>query len=193
MSIGVTMLPTRDYVKGMLIGSLAFLGLSFCSPPAPAFEVKKLLPQADKDCLALNMYWEARNQPWDGIVAVGEVTLNRVADSRYPDNICDVVFQGPSKLSWKGTGELIPVRHRCQFSWYCDGKSDKVPDIDDDLWFAIVNKASKLIGTYNWGARNDITKGSTHYHADYVYPEWASSKTKIKKIGNHIFYKWEKR
>ena len=41
-------------------------------------------------------------------------------------------------------------------------------DIDDDLWFAIVNKASKLIGTYNWGTRNDITKGSTHYHADYV-------------------------
>ena len=75
-------------------------------------------------CLADNIYFEARNQGLAGQLAVVNVVVNRVADSRYPDTICEVVKQGPTRLSWKGTGELIPIRNRCQFSWYCDGKSD---------------------------------------------------------------------
>ena len=49
-----------------------------------------------------------------------------------------------------------------------------------------------MIGAYNWGSLDDMTKGSTHYHADYVYPAWREQKTKMITIGNHIFYKWEK-
>ena len=65
------------------------LGLSFCSPPAPANvtvkDSKPFIHQSERECLALNMYFEARNQDWEGIIAVGLVTLNRVADSRFPD------------------------------------------------------------------------------------------------------------
>jgi len=75
-------------------------------------------------CLALNVYHEARDQPFIGQVAVAQVVMNRVRDDRYPDSVCDVVKQGPT-YSWK---QDFPVRHRCQFSWYCDGKSDKTPD-----------------------------------------------------------------
>ena len=75
-------------------------------------------------CLAENMYYEARNQSFAGQLAVSNVVMNRVADDRYPDTICEVVKQGPVRPSWKGTGEMIPVRNRCQFSWWCDGKSD---------------------------------------------------------------------
>jgi len=50
-----------------------------------------------------------------------------------------------------------------------------------------------MIGAYNWGKLDDMTQGSTHYHADYVYPEWREQKTKMLQIGNHIFYRWEKR
>ena len=75
-------------------------------------------------CLALNVYHEARDQPFIGQVAVAQVVMNRVRDDRYPDDVCDVVMQGPT-YSWKPD---FPVRHRCQFSWYCDGKSDKTPD-----------------------------------------------------------------
>ena len=38
----------------------------------------------------------------------------------------------------------------------------------------------------------DITDGATHYHADYVLPSWAATKTKTIEIGDHIFYRWEK-
>ena len=68
-------------------------------------------------CLAENVYHEARNQPLAGQMAVISVTINRVNDDRFPNSICEVVKQGPHRPSWKGTGEMIPIRHRCQFSW----------------------------------------------------------------------------
>tara|TARA_B100002019_G_C21049440_1_gene488491 strand:+ start:94 stop:681 length:588 start_codon:yes stop_codon:yes gene_type:complete len=183
--------------------TLAFLGLSFCSPPAPAKvlqsnvtvkDSKPFIHQSERECLALNMYFEARNQEWQGIVAVGLVTLNRVADSRFPDTPCEVVYQGPTSRWWyEKHGKIVPIRHRCQFSWFCDGKSDIVPKHDQELWHSILTLSGEMIGSYNWGSLYDITKGSTHYHADYVYPEWRREKTKTITIGNHIFYRWEKR
>jgi spore germination cell wall hydrolase CwlJ-like protein len=82
---------------------------------------------------------------------------------------------------------MIPVRHRCQFSWYCDGKSDKIKDeetFDDILLLTetIVSGSIKLM---------DITEGATHYHADYVMPAWAETKTKTIEIEDHIFYRWD--
>ena len=138
-------------------------------------------------CLAQNVYHEARSQGTAGQMAVISVTLNRVNDDRFPDTICDVVYQGPHRPSWKGTGEMIPVRHRCQFSWYCDGKSDIAHDKETfnniyDLSYMVVYDMMSII---------DITDGATHYHADYVYPEWASTKTKTIEIEDHIFYRWD--
>ena len=76
-------------------------------------------------CLADNMYFEARNQGTAGIIAVSNVVLNRVKSEMYPNTICEVVRQGPHRESWRKNGVYHPVRHRCQFSWYCDGKPDK--------------------------------------------------------------------
>ena len=45
-------------------------------------------------CLALNVYHEAKNQSLIGQIAVAQVVMNRVKDERYPDNVCDVVYQG---------------------------------------------------------------------------------------------------
>ena len=69
-------------------------------------------------CLADNMYWEARNQSTKGLIAVGYVTMNRVADHRYPYTVCEVVEQGPVRESWKTKGVYYPIKNRCQFSWY---------------------------------------------------------------------------
>ena len=139
-------------------------------------------------CLADNIYHEARGQGTAGWLAVSNVTINRVTDSRYPNTICEVVKDGPHRPSWKGTGEMIPIRHKCQFSWYCDGKSDKVNDkeaFNDILLLteSIVSGSIKLL---------DITEGATHYHADYVMPAWAATKTKTIEIEDHIFYRWER-
>ena len=64
-------------------------------------------------CMAINMYHEAKNQSMLGQIAVGQVVMNRVEDSRFPDNVCDVVTQS---VTYKGTDK--PVLHKCQFSWY---------------------------------------------------------------------------
>ena len=139
-----------------------------------------LLPKSESiECLALNMYHEARGQGSAGELAVTAVVLNRVNDSRYPNTICEVVKQGPIQF---------PIKHKCQFSWYCDGKSDKPYDEKtyDKMW----NLADVLLS--NELPFLDITDGATHYHADYVKPSWAKTKTKTVEIQDHIFYRWEK-
>ena len=82
-------------------------------------------------CLALNVYHEAKNQDIDGMYAVADVVMNRVEDHRYPNTVCGVVKQGPTRESWKtretpdpNDAVYYPIKNRCQFSWYCDGKSD---------------------------------------------------------------------
>jgi len=132
-------------------------------------------------CLALNVYHEARDQPLIGQVAVAQVVMNRVRDDRYPDTPCDVVMQGPT-YTW---AEHYPVRHRCQFSWYCDGKSDNTTDQ------GAYDKALMIAHGVYYGNLDDFVEGATHYHAIYVLPEWAESKTRIVQIGEHIFYRWD--
>jgi|TARA_R100000353_G_scaffold101509_1_gene73571 spore germination cell wall hydrolase CwlJ-like protein len=132
-------------------------------------------------CLALNVYHEAKNQPFIGQVAVAQVVMNRVYDERYPDTVCEVVEQGPT-YSWKPD---FPIRNRCQFSWYCDGLSDT--PTEKDAWDNAIMVAN---GVYHSNFE-DFVEGATHYHAYYVAPEWASAKTYIVRIEDHIFYRWD--
>ncbi len=134
-------------------------------------------------CMALNMYHEAKNQSMLGQIAVGQVVMNRVEDTRFPDNVCDVVTEA---VTYKGTDK--PVLHKCQFSWYCDGQKDE-PDFDSKEWWDAKEYASIVLsGTIML----DVTEGATHYHATYVRPAWAKTKTKTTRIDRHIFYRWEK-
>jgi len=147
-------------------------------------------------CLAKNMYYEARSQGLAGQLAVSLVVLNRVKDKRYPNTICEVVHQGPVRESWKTKGKNVPesqrtyypIKHRCQFSWYCDGASDepKEPTTYNQLYDMALNLVYGDITVV------DITEGATHYHADYVFPAWRKTKTKTIEIEDHIFYRWEK-
>ena len=133
--------------------------------------------------MALNMYHEAKNQSMLGQLAVGQVVMNRVEDKRFPDNVCDVVTEA---VTYKGTDK--PVLHKCQFSWYCDGQKDE-PDFDSKEWWDAKEYASIVLsGTIML----DVTEGATHYHATYVRPAWAKTKTKTTRIDRYIFYRWEK-
>ena len=134
-------------------------------------------------CLALNTYHEAKNQSMIGQVATAQVVMNRVADSRYPNTVCEVVKQGP-----KYKGSDVPVRHKCQFSWFCDGKSDE-PKKDSKEWFKAQDYARIVL---SGRIALDVTEGATHYHATYVRPSWAKTKTRTTRIEKHIFYRWEK-
>ena len=139
-------------------------------------------------CMALNIYHEARNEPLSGKVAVADVVLNRVYDTRYPNSVCDVVKQG-KRSNWHASmGRDVPVRNMCQFSWFCDGKDDEPRE--GTAW-----KNAKLIAKnfLTYGEYRGITEGATHYHATYVDPSWASSEGMhmIGQIGEHIFYRWK--
>ena len=139
-------------------------------------------------CLALNTYHEAKNQSMIGQVATAQVVMNRVKDSRFPNTVCEVVKQGPHRPSWEDPKKEYPVRHKCQFSWYCDGKSDE-PRKDSKEWrraqdYARIVLSGRIV--------LDVTEGATHYHATYVKPAWAKTKTRTTRIESHIFYRWEK-
>ena len=138
-------------------------------------------------CLALNTYHEAKNQSMIGQIATAQVVMNRVADDRYPNTVCEVVKQGPHRPSWENPEKEYPVKHRCQFSWYCDGKSD-IPK-NEKAW----RKAQDVAFLVLYNKINlDVTEGATHYHATYVRPAWAKTKTRTTRIEKHIFYRWEK-
>ena len=137
---------------------------------------------SERECLAENIYFEARNQGFAGWVAVAQVTLNRVKDTRFPNTICEVVKQG---LTYESG---FPIRDKCQFSWYCDGIPDEIHQ--KQLYSKILAFSEMMLAKENV---LDITDGATHYHADYVKPDWAKTKTRTTEIGDHIFYRWEKK
>ena len=127
--------------------------------------------QNELRCLALNIYFEARSEPESGQRAVGHVVINRVAHPKYPDSVCKVVQQGGEKML-----------HRCQFSWWCDGQSDR--PMNQEAWV----KSLRLAWKVYFGVLEDTTGGALWYHATYVKPYWSDSLFKGNRIGQHVFY-----
>lgn len=140
------------------------------------------------ECLALNIYHEARSESLAGQYAVADVTMNRVRDRRYPSTICGVVKQAVLSQWGLDRGMEIPRKNMCQFSWYCDGLSDE--PVETYSWLRAKDIAHDMIYLRKY---NGMTEGSTHYHANYVSPKWNSHPTMrlIGRIGDHIFYKEE--
>jgi spore germination cell wall hydrolase CwlJ-like protein len=125
------------------------------------------------DCLAINIYREAGHEPFEGKVAVGQVTMNRVVDGRFGKDVCGVVYQK----------NVVMERVICQFSWACDSVHRNRP-INKPAYTESYEVAKKVLLE---GFRLDIMKKAMYYHADYVNPNWKLEK--IGKIGRHIFYK----
>ena len=124
------------------------------------------LPDSEQDCLASAVYFEARGERIEGQLAVAEVVLNRVASSRYPDTICEVVEQ-PMQFSFVNATGRIPEADRTSKSWK---KAVAISTIALDKLAA------------------EVSKDVLWYHADYVAPVWRKSLDREKKVGLHIFY-----
>jgi len=122
-----------------------------------------------KDCMAKNIYHESRGESDRGMIAVAEVTMNRVKSNRFPDSVCEVVYS-PYAFSWVGVIEEEPSLESV---------------IDQESW-----KKANVIAQYAvTGMSPNYTKGSTHYHSDEVLPYWANEFDHVTTIGNHLFYK----
>ena len=124
------------------------------------------------DCLTRNIYWEAAMEPFEGKVAVAQVTLNRVESGRFARDICGVVYQK----------NVVYDRVICQFSWFCDGSS-KIRPIHPAHWKEAEEVAKKVLLE---GFRLPSMKNALYFHADYVNPRWG--KPQVAKFGRHIFY-----
>ena len=144
---------------------LIAIAAQFGSAEASAASLKQ-----EQDCLALALYWEARGEGRSGMMAVGWTILNRVRSHDFPATPCAVVRQG---------GERPP----CQFSWWCDGKSDRPRD--RYTWNQALLVAARLLTD----PPPDPTAGSLYYHATHVYPRWSRSLTRTVRIGSHVFYR----
>jgi spore germination cell wall hydrolase CwlJ-like protein len=123
-------------------------------------------------CLTKNIYWESASEPFEGKVAVAQVTINRVESGKFAPDICGVVYQ-------KNT---VMDRVVCQFSWFCDGSS-KVRPIYPAHWKESEEVAKKVLLE---GFRLPSLKTALYFHADYVTPQWG--KPQVAKIGRHVFY-----
>ena len=125
------------------------------------------------DCLTKNIYWEAATEPFEGKVAVAQVTMNRVDNGRFGDNVCGVVYRKDNIL-----GRVI-----CQFSWACEN-THKIRPVYPALYKESEEVAKKVL-LENF--RLSTMKDALYYHADYVNPKWG--KPKVGQIGRHSFYR----
>jgi spore germination cell wall hydrolase CwlJ-like protein len=126
------------------------------------------------DCLARNVYFEARGEPVAGMHAVAEVTMNRRASRRYPGSVCDVVYQ----KNWD------PLRGRFvgAFSWT---EFDALPAPDGEAW----EQALEVAEAVYYRRVSPTLQGALHFHATHIKPEWAKERKLVARIGRHLFYR----
>ena len=138
---------------------------------AQAVELVNYFGKEQKHCLQQNIFFEARNQSTIGQISVAWVTLNRVDDHRYPDTICDVVWQ------------------KSAFSWTADGKPDTPSNniLEQQAWELAGQLAEETLLDWARG-NNSPVENAVMYHADYVDPYWSSSYDHVTQIDSHIFY-----
>jgi len=153
------------FIMLLIIGFLLSLILTF------ELEAK----QNQVDCVAEAIYFEARGEPLVGQLAVANVINNRVKSSKFPDTYCDVVYQAK-----RINGKI--VKNKCAFSFYCDGKVEK---IRDKKAYKLAKNIAKLSMQEVYV---DIARKATHFHATYVNPYWSTHLEYLGKIGKHKFY-----
>ena len=162
-SIGEGMIDVRNDILDMII-------------PPMTIKIPNDVPKREIKCLADNIYFEAKNEPIEGKLAVAEVTLNRVEHPEYPKTVCGVV--------WQQSKDRRTGRRVAQFSWTLDGKPD-VPK-SKETYEEIYALAEEVL---LYGMDSAIVgPEALFYHATYVKPRWSRHMVKVMRIGNHIFY-----
>jgi len=131
--------------------------------------IPQAAPTPEFNCLARAIYFESRGEPIKGQAAVAEVVMNRTDSPVFPHSICAVVNQATAG--------------GCQFSFICDGRSDKITDAT--AWYV----AEKVASAYISGAPRGLTQGATYFHTPTVRPAWSNRFSMTAHIGQHFFYR----
>ena len=175
---------TRKTRKNILMGIVAVLTIALLNPLSVSMArdatmnliSKEVAEEFNKEvnCLAENVYYESASEPYEGKLAVAQVTINRVKSGKFADNVCGVVKQKNSI-----NGSIV-----CQFSWVCESVKNIVRN--KYQWEESLVVAKKAL-TQAFAHDLLYEQDAMYFHATYVHPEW--KRTKVKQIGNHIFYK----
>lgn len=122
------------------------------------------------ECLAKNIYYESATEPYEGKLAVAQVTINRTNNRNFPSDFCSVVYQRDDKV--------------CQFSWTCMQAYAKHPD--EYIWEECMHIASMAMK--KTALHKELAfSNALYYHATYVTPGWKNLRA-VKRIGSHVFY-----
>lgn len=149
------------------------------APQQSIWITEEPITEEEIQCMALNIYFEARGEVPDAQYAVADVVMHRLMHFDYPNTVCGVVKQGIYP-PWSPT---VPTKWRCAFSWFCDGKDDVPKDL-------------RAYGVADYVARDvllnnkyvPVIEYALFYHASYTIPSWSISKKVVAEVGNHIFY-----
>ncbi len=180
-SVGENKMEKSLKSLNLLFGLLFVIGLTFMISTnrinvikSNSYAKTESIESIEKNltCLALNIYREAGHEPFEGKVAVAQVTLNRTQHPSFPNTVCEVVYQKNSFM-----GKVV-----CQFSWYCDSVHRMRPV--NKQAYEESYRVAKMV--YLEDFKLESVKSALYYHADYVSPNWG--KKKVTKIGAHIFY-----
>ena len=161
-----------------LVGLIAYKGINYKLDQLKAAEVQASPVTAEMrdrqlDCLAKNIYHEAGNQPFEGKVAVAQVTLNRAASGQFPSDICKVVYQK----------NVVYDKVLCQFSWYCEQATMARPKNTAAYKECQIVARQVLLEEF----RLPSLKQALYFHGTHINPGW--KREKVATIGGHVFYK----
>jgi spore germination cell wall hydrolase CwlJ-like protein len=162
-----------EHRRGIAAGRLRALGLLLAAAllcPMPAVVEAGDSEEGELACLAQTLYWEAKTEGRDGMLAVAWVILNRMRDGEYPRSVCGVVKQGREKPG-------------CQFSYWCDGKPDTPKP--DEAWALAQAVAKEMLSS----PPPDPTGGAVFYHAAGTRAPWSTSRVRTARIGRHVYYR----
>lgn len=140
---------------------------------ATGSQITTAMREQQLSCLSKNIYYEAGGEPFEGKVAVAQVTMNRVASGKFPSDVCQTIYQK----------NVVYEKVICQFSWACDRNTGTRPPNNPNYRESEEVAKKVLLEEF----RLPALKEALYYHADYINPGW--NKQKVAKIGRHIFYK----
>ncbi len=169
----MVVLMTLSVLAAVLLLKWAINGKLSSITVAESSDITAEVRERQLACLAKNIYYEAGGEPFEGKVAVAQVTLNRVNSGQFPNDVCKTIYQK----------NVFYEKVVCQFSWYCD-RAATVRPINKANYDESMVAAKKVLLE---GFRLPSLEKALYYHADYVNPGWR--KEKVAKIGRHIFYK----
>ena len=135
--------------------------------------------EEDIQCMALNIYFEARSEPVKAQYAVADVVMHRAMHYNYPNTICGVIKDGV----YPPWNSKVPYKWRCSFTWHCDRKSDSPNDVK--ALVVAQRIAHDVIMSPSYDPEVDY---ALYYHATSVNPYWSSQKVYVKQVGSHLFY-----